>query len=341
MSFDSGSDFGSQQYSDEMGEAARLNAETGKRAQAWSEKFFADYVAPLLEANTDLAYKNEDRMDQLFNLQFDQAKLQDQRFRQFGIPAEDRFFQMADEFSAPEFAEREAALALGDVKTAQTNQSQQLARAMAARGIDPSSPAAVSAMTDSAVMGSLAEASAVNRARKAARDLGMAVTADAANFGRGGLAGGLSFGQAAGNSVAQGQGVVQGALGAASGAASVPMAGQQTAIGAFSSNMNAWGNMARSAMSAEAQADSANSSGMGDFFGTVIGAGIKYSDRRLKRNIVKVGTLPNGLGVYEFDYVWGEHQRGVLADEVERIMPEAVSERLGFKVVDYGMIGGI
>eukprot|EP01037_Dinobryon_pediforme_P018326 gene18326-18589_t len=56
------------------------------------------------------------------------------------------------------------------------------------------------------------------------------------------------------------------------------------------------------------------------------------SDRRLKRNISQIGILPNGLNLYQYKYVWSESvHTGVMADEVELLMPEAVifESRLG------------
>jgi hypothetical protein len=67
-------------------------------------------------------------------------------------------------------------------------------------------------------------------------------------------------------------------------------------------------------------------------------AGLFTSDRRLKSNIVRVGTHPLGIGVYEYD-IFGERQRGVMADEVENVLPEAVITRPnGYKMVNYGML---
>ena len=65
-----------------------------------------------------------------------------------------------------------------------------------------------------------------------------------------------------------------------------------------------------------------------------------FSDRRLKRNIKRIGTHRLGIGIYSFDYVWGDSAVGVMADEVEAIMPEAVSEFGGFKAVNYAMLRG-
>jgi hypothetical protein len=63
------------------------------------------------------------------------------------------------------------------------------------------------------------------------------------------------------------------------------------------------------------------------------------SDRRLKSNIVRIGTHPLGIGLYEYD-IFGERQRGVMADEVEQVMPEAVTTHptLGYKMVRHDLL---
>jgi hypothetical protein len=71
------------------------------------------------------------------------------------------------------------------------------------------------------------------------------------------------------------------------------------------------------------------------------------SDRRGKRNIVRIGDHSLGIGLYLFDYDtersarWGHgRQLGVMADEVEAVMPDAVSVGAdGYKQVDYAMLG--
>lgn len=70
------------------------------------------------------------------------------------------------------------------------------------------------------------------------------------------------------------------------------------------------------------------------------GAGItKYSDRLLKTNIKRIGTHESGLPWYSFDYVWGGHAEGVMADEVMEVNPMAVHyDKSGYKMVDYGML---
>lgn len=71
------------------------------------------------------------------------------------------------------------------------------------------------------------------------------------------------------------------------------------------------------------------------------------SDRQIKENIVRVGEHPLGIGLYLFDYKphlrdqWGhERQFGVMADEVETVLPAAVGRHPdGYKTVNYAMLG--
>lgn len=65
-----------------------------------------------------------------------------------------------------------------------------------------------------------------------------------------------------------------------------------------------------------------------------------WSDRRLKSNIRRIGDHPLGIGIYEYD-IFGQHDVGVMADEVEQIMPAAVMvQPSGYKMVNYAMLGG-
>jgi len=89
--------------------------------------------------------------------------------------------------------------------------------------------------------------------------------------------------------------------------------------------------------SANANAQNAGLYGMLGTAGGLAGAKF-FSDRRLKSNIERIGTHPIGLPIYEYD-IFGEHQIGFMADEVEAFMPAAVSVHpSGFKMVDYGML---
>lgn len=86
-----------------------------------------------------------------------------------------------------------------------------------------------------------------------------------------------------------------------------------------------------------ASANSTNQAGM-----SALAAALMYfSDRRVKRDITRIGSLPNGLPVYSFRYLWDDKvRRGVMADEVRAVMPFAVhTHDSGYDMVDYAAIG--
>jgi hypothetical protein len=71
------------------------------------------------------------------------------------------------------------------------------------------------------------------------------------------------------------------------------------------------------------------------------------SDRNVKEDVVRIGRHPLGFGLYLFRYKpefrdeWGHgRQFGVMADEVEAVMPEAVRRHAdGYRIVDLSMLG--
>jgi hypothetical protein len=67
--------------------------------------------------------------------------------------------------------------------------------------------------------------------------------------------------------------------------------------------------------------------------------GPNWSDRRLKTNIKLIGKYKNGINKYSWTYLWGVDATGAMADEVEKLIPEAVTEHFGFKAVNYALLG--
>ena len=102
-----------------------------------------------------------------------------------------------------------------------------------------------------------------------------------------------------------------------------------------------------STLSQVAGLGTAGIAGLGLYNAMSGGGGATGSDIRLKENVQRVGELPNGLGLYEFDYKpefkeeYGHGRyRGVMAHEVEEFMPKAViTLEDGHKGVIYALIG--
>jgi hypothetical protein len=213
-------------------ELSRQAQAQAQQAQQWAQDFQNNNVAPAIAASTANDARNQDRLDQEYqsaqqlqqqyltvaqqqqavqaeaqgkqNAVTDQSlkqmQLQQARYEQNGIPAEDAYYKMAQDYSAPQYQEQQAGLALGDQRAAAAGQQQQTLRTMASLGISPGSPAALSLLSDASLSNTAAEAAGSNRARQAAQSLGMSLKSDAANFGRGGLSALLGAGQVASGS---------------------------------------------------------------------------------------------------------------------------------------------
>ena len=71
-----------------------------------------------------------------------------------------------------------------------------------------------------------------------------------------------------------------------------------------------------------------------------LAGGAMASDKTLKENIIKVGQSPSGFNIYEFNYLWSPKRfRGVIAQEVQKIKPQAVlSNIFGHLLVDYSKL---
>jgi hypothetical protein len=65
------------------------------------------------------------------------------------------------------------------------------------------------------------------------------------------------------------------------------------------------------------------------------------SDMRLKRDVTRVGSLPNGLSLYRYRYLWSDTAFvGVMAQEVAETGPDAVKPGpSGYLRVDYARLG--
>lgn len=117
----------------------------------------------------------------------------------------------------------------------------------------------------------------------------------------------------------------------------------QIAGSSVGANINQNAALANSQYQQQMQMAGINQAGLYSLGAAGLGAvgsavGGKVSDRRLKREIEPIGEL-RGLPLYSYKYIWSdEPQIGFMADEVEKVMPEAVGNVGGYKTVDYGMV---
>ena len=120
--------------------------------------------------------------------------------------------------------------------------------------------------------------------------------------------------------------------------ANVPQTSVQAADyqGAVAQNYAA----ANAQYNAQLQRGGADTAAIAGLLGRGLGAaGYYFSDRRLKRNVERIGTGFHGLPIYRYDYLWGEPAIGYMADEVAAVAPHAVMVGPdGFAQVNYGAL---
>lgn len=261
--------------------------------------------------------------------QMDQAQnyfdYQQQTFR----PVEQGLVRDAERFSTEGYREQmagQAAAAAGRAFGVQQDMGQ---RAMAARGVNPNSGAAMALQAQGNLGLAAQRANAMTGARTQAEQLGFARRMDVTGLGR--------------NLASASTAAYQGATGAGTAGMNVAMAPGNQYMGGMGQAGQTMGNVARG------QTDIYNTAqSKADPFATIIGTGLgiyagRGSDIRLKQNIERVGfDERTQLPIYEFEYKAnpGERFRGVMAHEAEVNFPEAVITRAdGYKAVFYERLG--
>jgi len=252
---------------------------------------------------------------------------------------QDKLVTDASTFSTEDKANELAAKAMADVNQGFANAEGQQARSMARMGVNPSSGKSLAMGNQAAIAKAAALAAAGTGARDRARQEGYALTDRATNA----LAGYPTM-----SMQATGAGAQYGASGAALAAQGI--AGLNSGFGAAGSLAGQMGQNATNMYGTQSRDYYADQGG--DSFGSILGGlgglaagGAKLwalSDRRLKENIVLVGVHDaTGLPLYEFSYLnSAARYRGVMADDVVKVMPEAVRrEESGFDSVNYALLG--
>ena len=211
------------------------------------------------------------------------------------------------------------------------------------------SPARLGTLTSGmASQNALGIASQVNQARTNKANEMYAKKMDVAGLGRGLVGasqGAYSLANQSGNSAVGNQmqpsnQMMNGQVAAAG----IMGQGQQMRINGLGSILNAQTSVYNNANSGDGGFGSI-ASGLGSLGMAAGSMGLKFagSDRRLKQDIQLVGVdEATGLNLYEFSYIAdpGHRFRGVMADEVEKVVPDAVMYSVdGFAAVDYGKLG--
>ena len=316
----------------------------------------------LVEANIEALRRQGVQLDRIVGLSEAMLPLQQEQMRRgiaastaaeeraaqqyaMALPMQERLrglqTQMATEaqqFNMPQRTAELRGLALADVQQQVAGAFEQAGRAGGRMGLSPERMAG--SIADTALRQAQMQVAAAGGARQQAQAEQRGLTDRAVNA----LAGyPAQVSGAIGQTAQFGQGGL-GLTNTALGGMTSGFGGAAQGYGQLAGGYNqAYGTQANAYLQAQAQE--------GEFWGSLIGAGaqlgaaaIKYSDRRLKTDITKVGVDPrSGLNLYEFSYIndmSGRRYRGVMADEVERFDPHAVTyDDMGFASVNYARLG--
>lgn len=262
--------------------------------------------------------------------------------------------QAADESSVAR-QEEEANRAAADQRVGQTQQTNALVQQGLRYGWSPEKVAAAVAAQGGA--NASAVAGAMTNARSNQRNIGWARSMDAAGLGRnlpGASQGAYGLSINSGNAaVANAQQPGNSLMTGMAQGAGMQQAGQAQRVQGYGQVLGAQSSYANSLMnfqSNQQQQNAAGLAGLGQMAGTIGAAYLTggtslaagRSDRRLKENIVRVGKTVFGLPLYVFNYIGDKTRnfRGVMADDVRKVMPAAVvTGRFGYDAVRYDLLG--
>jgi hypothetical protein len=316
-------------------ESAQIMGNLGREQLGFSRQQYAE-LAPIIQG---IAKSQQQAQEE----QMGQARDYYDYMRSTYRPVERGLAAEAQKFDTEAYREQLASKAAADVGKAFTQTQAAQQRAMGAMGINPNSGRFAS-MQGQANLGLAAQrAAAMTGTRQQAQQMGYARKLDVAGLGRG-LAGAstaaygsaTNAGSAAANSyMAPGNQFTQG-FGSGAGIVGQGLQMQNQGLGQI---LNTQGQLYGQSMA-----------GQQEMFGSLIGAGAKagtaymmMSDIRVKENIEQVGVhYRTQLPIYEFSYIHipDKRFRGVMAQDVEKVFPDAVETMHdGIKAVNYAMLG--
>lgn len=329
-----------------VGLAQREMTEIARSAEARaaaSDKYFNETLAPKYLEQIDFANKiakdQYTKQSEAQDFSMGLAKKYDDRYWATTAKQQDAFYDSVDKYDTAAARDEMAGQAGADVEQATAINQQALQRGLARRGVNPGSGASAAATQQASTEGALARAGAMTLAQRAAKAEGLQLRAQAAGLG-GNLTGATSSflgGSAAAGGAASGAGTGGlSALGNYTNALGSNTAGYNATTGLATQNFNNVGNLGMQEWLEKSKVAQQNANGFNQIIGAGLGAAVRYSDRRLKTDVQRIGVRPDGLGVYSYRYVWGDARHvGVMADEVRQIYPDAVTTVNGYDKVDY------
>ncbi len=325
-----------------MADAALRQIDLAEQQYQDYRNFDAPLVREAAMAALGISRDNATRANALSDYQLESMKFNDNRYRTVGIGFEDRLLEDVNRFDSADYKQGQIAAARADVQESFDNAASQSARGLMRRGVNPASGMALATAGMNDIAKATALATAANKTRMAADQVGLSTKMQMYG-GMRGLAGlGATSAQLATSGISAGNQSGAGMSGATGSMVSSNATGFGSAMSGMSAGIQGLGSYSQLGIQA------ADVNAKNDPLNTVLGAATAYgmktlmaSDRRLKTDIRAVGKLDNGLTVYSYRYkAGGPVMLGVMADEVALLAPQAYAPGAanGYDAVDYSKL---
>jgi hypothetical protein len=315
-------------YSQASADAAKAYTDLAKDQFDWSKDIFneiwpqsKDYLNNEIKASEDSTTNAEE--DRSF-------------YKDTYKPIETDYAKQAKDYNSKERSDENASAAMADVASDYEASRKSYESNLESYGIDPSQTRYAALDLGSRVSEAAASAAAGTKSKLNTEATGLGLESSAINIGRGYSAdvnAAYNTGASTGSS-----GVSSANSTSSTGASTQGSAKDYGALGLTGYSNASTGSNQTSDINYKYSSNT--SSGIGSLIGGGLSAFSLFSDRRLKTDIVRVGQLDNGLPVYAYRFRGDRHvQIGLMADEVERLHPGAVSTDpgTGYSLVNYGL----
>jgi hypothetical protein len=310
-------------------ESAEIMAGLGREQLDFSKQQYQDFLPFAQEIANQQAAAQAEQLRQ-------GREYYDYQTRTFR-PLERGLVQQAQQFNTEAYREQLAGQAAADAARAFGVTQAAGERSMASMGVNPASGRFAGLQTQNQLGLAAQRAAAMTGGRQSAEQFGYARMLDAAGLGR----------NLPGASTAA-YGAATGAGSAATGTAMAPgnqyMAGQQQGISTIGAGRSMLQSGLSNILSTQGSVYGQALNAQGEVTGSIAGASIAaLSDARLKTDIKLKGIdLTTNLPIYEFAYKAAPtlRYRGVMAQDVEKVYPQAVVAGAdGYKRVRYDVLG--
>jgi hypothetical protein len=156
-----------------MGEAANRQIDIAERQYNDYRNIDMPWMRGIAEESLGISRRNAERSGALSDYQLESMRFNDNRYRNVGIPFEDRLLEDVNRFDSAGYKNQQVASAMADVQSGFSGAAEQQRRGLARMGVNPNSGRAMAMGNSLGFEQAKAMANAANKTRMAADQVGL------------------------------------------------------------------------------------------------------------------------------------------------------------------------